>query len=119
VREQRAEADLCLSLTGRYRMLADLDGEEAQRARTEASPRNFASALEGHLLVMHGTGDRKVTSDQMDSLVADCVALGKPVDVMYYPGEAHVFTGRATWRDAYRRMKAHLDRHIGPESARS
>ncbi|HSJ26919.1 MAG TPA: prolyl oligopeptidase family serine peptidase [Acidimicrobiia bacterium] len=114
VREQRAAADLCLSLTGRYRMLTDLTGEDAERARIEASPRNFASQLEGHLLVMHGTGDRKVTSDQMDSLVADCVALGKPVDVMYYPGEAHVFTGRATWRDAYRRMKNHLDRHLGP-----
>jgi dipeptidyl aminopeptidase/acylaminoacyl peptidase len=112
VREQRADADVCLSETGRYRMFADHDEAAAEVARFEASPKNFADGLVDHLFVLHGTGDRKVTMDQADLLISRCVELGKPIEVMHYPGEQHVFVNRATWRDAYRRMEAFFDRHL-------
>ena len=112
VREQRADADVCLSVTGRYRMFADHEGAAAEIAQFDASPKNFADGLVDHLFVLHGTGDRKVTMGQTDMLISRCVELGKQVEVMYYPGEQHVFVDRATWRDAYRRMERFFERHL-------
>src|SRR5690606_28516746 len=111
VREERAAADLCLSMTGRYRMFAAHDEAAAAAAQFEASPKNFADGLVDPLFVLHGTGDRKVTMGQTDMRISQCVELGKEVEVMYYPGEQHVFVNRATWRDAFRRMERFFERH--------
>ena len=113
VRDQRAEADVCLSSTGAYRMVAEHDDVAAEIARFEASPKNFADGLTDHLLVLHGSGDRKVTVGQTDMLIEQCVSLGKHLEVMYYPGEQHVFVQRSTWRDAFRRMEGFFQRHLG------
>lgn len=113
VREQRAGADSCLSQMGLYRMTAGATtSAQLEEARLQASPRNFVNQMSDHLMVLHGTGDTKVTSDQMDSVIHDCVRAGKRVEVMYYPHETHVFTRRETWRDAYLRMQDFLERRL-------
>lgn len=113
VREQRATADLCLSQTGLHRMTAgSTSAAEIEEAHRNASPCHFVDQLSDHLMVLHGTGDSKVTSDQMDRVIDDCVRAGKRIEVMYYPNETHVFTRRETWLDAYLRMQDFLERRL-------
>jgi dipeptidyl aminopeptidase/acylaminoacyl peptidase len=113
VREQRAAADVCLAETGLHRMTAGhVTAEEIAEAHRQASPSHFVDQLADPLLVLHGTGDARVTSDQMDTLISDCVRHGKRIEVMYYPNESHVFTKRETWRDAYWRMQDFLERRL-------
>lgn len=112
VRDERATSDVLLSLTGAYRMTRGAAGSEADERWVAASPSAAAERLDAPLLVLHGTGDTKVTMSQPELLVDRLEALGKDLEVVAYPGEPHVFSARETWRDAYERMEAFLDRHV-------
>lgn len=78
-----------------------------------ASPRHWIRHLQDPLINLHGTADRAVPFDQLDLLVQDCVAHGKDHTTHYYPGESHLFTHRATWRDALGRIEAALREQFG------
>jgi len=54
-----------------------------------ASPINFASGLEGRLLLVHGSGDDNVHYQGTERLVNELVRLGKPFDFMAYPNRSH------------------------------
>lgn len=79
----------------------------------QASPRHRVAALRAPLVNFHGTRDEAVPFEQLDLIVADCVAWGKTVETHYYPGETHLFTHRATWRDALGKVLRALEDYLG------
>jgi len=78
-----------------------------------ASPRYLVERIRVPLINFHGTRDAAVPFEQLDLIVDDCVRHGKMVETHYYPGETHLFTHRATWRDALRKVEAALRAHLG------
>jgi dipeptidyl aminopeptidase/acylaminoacyl peptidase len=78
-----------------------------------ASPRFLASEIRAPLVNFHGTKDAAVPFEQLDMLVKDLVDLGKTFEAHYYPDESHLFTHRATWRDALLKIEQALQRYLG------
>lgn len=64
------------------------------------------------LLVLHGTDDDCVPVLQSLRLLDALVGADRPFESMIYPGEGHVFSRPATWRDAFRRVETFLGRHL-------
>lgn len=87
---------------------------ETEQYYREASPRNLAQQICRPSLHLMGTADERVDFAQMDSIVRDLTKLGKEFELMYYPGETHMFTWRHTWRDAFGRMLDFFGRHLRP-----
>ncbi|HLJ60580.1 MAG TPA: prolyl oligopeptidase family serine peptidase [bacterium] len=78
-----------------------------------ASPRHLIERMRAPLINFHGTADAAVPFEQLDLIVEDCVRHGKRFETHYYPGETHLFTHRATWRDALRKFEAALRTYLG------
>lgn len=55
----------------------------------EGSPINFASKLEGNLLLVHGTGDDNCHYQTMEMLINELIHHNKPFDMMAYPNRSH------------------------------
>jgi len=62
----------------------------------------------------HGSKDAAVPIEQLDLIIKDCVEHRKAFEAHYYPDETHLFTHRATWRDALQKIAAAIARHLGP-----
>jgi dipeptidyl aminopeptidase/acylaminoacyl peptidase len=82
-----------------------------------ASPRRLVAQMRAPLINFHGTKDAAVPFEQLDLIVKDCVDHQKVFETHHYPGETHLFTHRATWRDALQKVTAALARHLGPGGA--
>ncbi len=85
-----------------------------------SSPITFAGQLEGHLLLVHGTGDDNVHYQGSEALINDLVALNKPFSMMAYPNRTHAISeGRNTRRHLYGLLTDYLHQHTppNPESA--
>ena len=54
---------------------------------------HFAEGLQGHLLLIHGSGDDNVHIQGTERLVNRLIELGKPVDTMFYPNRTPLFLG--------------------------
>jgi dipeptidyl aminopeptidase/acylaminoacyl peptidase len=78
-----------------------------------ASPRRRVAEMRAPLVNFHGTNDAAVPFEQLDLIVKDCLAHGKTFETHYYPDESHLFTHRATWRDALRKVQTALRRYLG------
>jgi dipeptidyl aminopeptidase/acylaminoacyl peptidase len=87
--------------------------EQNPGAWDAASPRRLAAQMRVPLINLHGTQDEAVPFEQLDLIVADCLEHEKAFETHYYPGETHLFTHRATWRDALRKVEAALVEHLG------
>jgi len=88
------------------------DPEEVPDRYRARSPIHGVGRIIRPLLVLHGADDRTVPVLQTVRLVDALVEAGLPFESMIYPGEAHVFSRRATWRDAFGRVERFLDRHL-------
>lgn len=53
------------------------------------SPLTYAKNLQGHLLLIHGTGDDNVHYQNMELLINELVKYGKQFDMMSYPNRTH------------------------------
>ena len=62
----------------------------------------YAGNLRGRLLVMHGMADDNVLFSHSTKLFRRLQDLGKPFDVMVYPGAKHGLTRQRDGRHAYR-----------------
>lgn len=89
-------------------------GPETEQYYRDASPRNLAHQIVRPSLHLMGTADERVDFAQMDRIAEDLTKLGKEFELMYYPGETHMFTWRHTWRDAFSRMLAFFGKHLRP-----
>jgi dipeptidyl aminopeptidase/acylaminoacyl peptidase len=78
-----------------------------------ASPRRLVEQMRAPLINLHGTKDEAVPFEHLDLIVQDCLAHGRIFETHYYPGETHLFTHRATWRDALLKVESALRRYLG------
>ncbi len=74
----------------------------------------YAPDLEGKLLVMHGMADDNVLFLHSTKLFRKLQDLGKPFDVMVYPGAKHGLTRQRDGRHAYATIKRFLDDNLRP-----
>ncbi len=61
----------------------------------EGSPINFASQLEGKLLLIHGTGDDNCHYQTTEMLIDELIAHNKQFSLMAYPNRTHAIKERA------------------------
>ena len=85
----------------------------------EGSAINFAEGLKGHLLLVHGSDDDNVHFQGSELLINRLVELGKPFDMMEYPGRTHSLSeGKDTHYHLYSLLARYLEEHLppGPEA---
>ncbi|NBU24690.1 MAG: S9 family peptidase, partial [Gammaproteobacteria bacterium] len=76
-----------------------------------------AAALKGPLLVMHGMADDNVLFTHSTALFKRLQDLGKPFEVMPYPGSKHALMGfRSTGLHGYRTVEEFFRRTLRPEA---
>ncbi|MCP5359321.1 MAG: DPP IV N-terminal domain-containing protein [Sinobacteraceae bacterium] len=79
----------------------------------EASVLTHADGLQGPLLVMHGMADDNVLFTHSTALFKRLQDLGKPFDVMPYPGSKHgLLRFQGTGPHAYHSIARFFDRHL-------
>jgi len=87
--------------------------EQSPEVWRNASPRHRVAQMRTPLVNLHGTKDEAVPFEQLNLIVKDCVDHGKVFQTHYYPDETHLFTHRATWRDALRKVEDALRLYLG------
>ena len=81
----------------------------------DGSPINFASGLQGHLLIIHGSGDDNVHFQGTELMINKLIELGKPFDMMDYPNRSHgIFEGRGTSYHVFSLIARYLMEHVPP-----
>ncbi len=89
--------------------------EQNKQGYHDGSPINFAGGLQGHLLVVHGSGDDNVHFQGTELLVNKLIELGKPFDFMDYPNRTHgIYEGRGTTIHVYSLIARYLEDHVPP-----
>jgi dipeptidyl-peptidase-4 len=92
-----------------------LDRPQDNAAGYEASSvLPYAKDLKGRLLVMHGMADDNVLFLHSTKLFRKLQDLGKPFDVMVYPGAKHGLTRQHDGRHAYATIKRFFDENLRP-----
>ena len=74
----------------------------------------YAKDLKGKLLVMHGMADDNVLFLHSTKLFRKLQDLGKPFDLMVYPGAKHGLTRQHDGRHAYATIKRFFDENLRP-----
>ncbi|MGC1684014.1 MAG: S9 family peptidase [Candidatus Acidiferrales bacterium] len=83
-----------------------------------ASPINFAEGLQGNLLIVHSPGDDNVHYQGTELLINRLVELGKPFDMMEYPGRTHSLSeGEGTHYHLFSLLARYLEEHLPPGAA--
>mgnify|MGYP001812967284 FL=1 len=86
------------------------DHEEGYR---EGSPINFASQLEGKLLLIHGTGDDNVHYQGSERLINELVKHNKQFEFMAYPNRSHSLKeGEGTQLHLHTLMTDYFEEHL-------
>jgi len=84
-------------------------------AYKSASAINQAAGLEGHLLVIHGTGDDNVHYQGTELMLNKLIELNKQVDFMSYPNRTHcICEGNGTTLHIYSTLTRYLMEHMPP-----
>jgi dipeptidyl-peptidase 4 len=81
---------------------------------TASSVLPYAKDLKGKLLVMHGMADDNVLFLHSTKLFRKLQDLGKPFEVMVYPGAKHGLTRQHDGRHAYATIKRFFDENLRP-----
>jgi dipeptidyl-peptidase-4 len=79
----------------------------------------YAKDLKGKLLVIHGMADDNVLFLHSTKLFRKLQDLGKPFDVMVYPGAKHGLIRQHDGRHAYATIKRFFDENLGPTEPQS
>ncbi|MGD9252990.1 MAG: DPP IV N-terminal domain-containing protein [Holophagae bacterium] len=89
--------------------------EDNEAGYREGSPVNHAKHLTGDLLLIHGTGDDNVHYQNLELLVNELVAHGKPFQMMAYPNRSHSLSeGKGTTMHLYTLLTDFLLEHLAP-----
>ncbi len=78
-----------------------------------ASPMTYIRNAKAPLLVLQGENDVRVPKGQAAEVVATLKAIGREVEVTYYPAEGHGFVKRENQIDALERTVDWFERRIG------
>ena len=80
----------------------------------ENSPLNFADLLRGDYLLVHGTGDDNVHSQNSMQMINALVDANKQFDLFIYPDKAHgILKGNNTRLHLYTKLTTFMDNSIG------
>ncbi len=85
-------------------------------AYAASSALTYAEGLRGRLLVMHGMSDDNVLFVNSTKLLTKLQDLGKPFDVMFYPGAMHGLMRGQGGRHAYTTILRYFNAGLGPQS---
>ncbi len=78
-----------------------------------ASPIHQAKGLQGHLLIVHGSGDDNVHYQGTERMINALVAQNKAVDVMVYPNRTHsISEGPGTTLHIYSLLTRYLTQNL-------
>ena len=80
-----------------------------------SAPVKHLDKLSIPLLILQGTADTNVPFWETLKIVDTLEKLGKPFDLMIYPGEPHWFRRAYVLRDAWQRSQAFFDSHLKPD----
>jgi dipeptidyl-peptidase-4 len=81
----------------------------------DGSPINFAAGLQGHLLIMHGSGDDNVHYQGTELLINKLIELGKQFDFIEYPNRTHGLSeGKGTTLHVNTTLLRYLEEHTSP-----
>lgn len=81
----------------------------------QCSPITFAKHLQGHLLLVHGTGDDNVHFQHSERLFDELVAHDKQFEYLAYPNRTHAIReGRNTRAHLYAALADFLNRRVPP-----
>ncbi|MFI4891527.1 MAG: prolyl oligopeptidase family serine peptidase, partial [Steroidobacterales bacterium] len=86
-------------------------------AYTASSVLNYAGNLRGRLLIMHGMADDNVLFAHSTRLFRVLQDLGKPFDVMVYPGAKHGLLREDDGRHAYATILGYFEAHLSKGAA--
>lgn len=79
------------------------------------SPINFANALKGNLLLIHGTGDDNVHYQGAEALINELILHGKQFSTMIYPNRSHsISEGQNTTMHLRELMTSYLRANLPP-----
>ncbi len=74
----------------------------------KGAPLEYADQLQGELLLVHGTGDDNVHSQQTTQLVEALIQADKQFDMRRYPNRTHSITGGVTRVNLYKLLTSWL-----------
>jgi dipeptidyl-peptidase-4 len=87
--------------------------EDYEDGYREGSPINFASQLEGKLLLVHGTGDDNVHYQGSERLINELVRHNKQFEFMSYPNRSHSLReGEGTQLHLHTLMTEYFEKHL-------
>jgi len=93
---------------------------EYEAGYRQGSPINFASQLEGSLLIIHGTGDDNVHYQGTERLINELVKLNKQFDFMPYPNRRHgIVEGEGTSLHMHTMMSNYFIDHLQSDPPRN
>jgi len=88
--------------------------QENSSGYDDNSPLNFVELLEGDYLLIHGTGDDNVHSQNSMQMVNALVEANKQFDLFVYPDRTHgIYKGNNTRLHLYNKMTTFIDNSIG------
>lgn len=79
----------------------------------EASPLTHVTRMRAPLLLLHGANDPRVPVGEAEQLHRELTAMGVPCELVVYPDEGHGIARLRNRLDAYPRVAAFLERHLG------
>ena len=79
------------------------------------SPIHKADRIVAPLFVVHGANDPRVPIGETEQIVNRLRSLGRPVEYLRYENEGHGLAKLENKLDAYPKIAAFLDRHLGAE----
>ncbi len=83
------------------------------------SPVTKLDAIRAPLMVIHGANDPRVPIGETEQIVAALRARGQEVDYLRFEDEGHGLAKAKNRADAYPKVLAFFERHMGPPPARS
>ena len=92
-----------------------LPAENAQGLSRWLAASTLPRRLNGHLLIIHGSGDDNVHFQATELLVNRLIELGKPFDIMDYPNRSHDLSeGPGTLYHLYTLFPRYMKEHVPP-----
>ena len=86
--------------------------QENTRGYDSTSTISYVNKLKGKLLLMHGTHDDNVHSQNTTRFIEACIQADKPIDVMYYPTRNHGIYGNNAGKHVYKKLFEYFRLHL-------
>jgi len=86
--------------------------QDNQSGYDSTSTMSYVDRLRGKLLLMHGTNDDNVHSQNTTKFVEACIRADKPIDVMYYPTRNHGIYGHNATKHVYKKLFEYFRLHL-------